>query len=436
MLFLRLLSTIIYVFMIRFSDIHLLYLRELRSALRERNIVVNSIIIPIFLYPLILWLIYTGISFVSGQTAGFTSRIMLKDLPEQHQQLKSDLESEKQIEIKFFTDPNVALKQGTLDVLVEFLPPLETSSKQEKIENNFRVRLNYDKSKDRSVAARARISEQISRYRDHYIEARARELSLPAEKLQQFWIENTNIASNRQMGQFILGLMLPMFLIIMLTMGGFYPAIDCTAGEREKSTWETLMTVATSRTNIVIAKYLYVATMSCMAGMLNLAAMIFSMKSILSPLLGERANNFSFEIPLSSIPIILLGTILLSLFTSAGMMILASFARTFKDGQSMASPFYIATFLPVTFLQVPGIEFTPLLASIPVVNVAMMFREAIAGTYHWLQIGITIVVEAACIFLALWLATTILKYEDFIMGSYDGSIGKFIKERLVAGGRR
>jgi sodium transport system permease protein len=416
--------------MIQWSDIRLLYLRELRSAMRERNIVVNSIIIPIFLYPLILWLIYTGISFVSGQTAGFTSRIMLKDLPEQHQQLKSDLEAEKQIELKNFDDPARAISQGRLDLLVEFLPPLENARK-ENFEDNFRVRLSYDKSKDRSNAARGRITEQISRYKDRYIEAKAKELGLPPEKLQQFWVETNNVASEQQMGRFILGLMLPMFLIIMLTMGGFYPAIDCTAGEREKSTWETLMTSATSRTNIVIAKYLYVATMSFTAGMLNLGAMVFSMKSVLSPLLGERASNFSFEIPLSSLPVIVLGAVLLSLFTSAGMMILASFARTFKDGQSMVSPFYIATFMPVMFLQVPGIEFTKLLAAIPIVNVAMMFREAIAGVYHWPQIGITILVEVACVSLALSLATTILKYEDFIMGSFDGSIVKFIKERLL-----
>src|SRR5437899_1522219 len=104
--------------MLRWSDIRLLYLRELRSAFRERNIVVNSIIIPIFLYPLILWLIYTGISFVSGQTAGFSSRVMLKDLPEQHQSLKGEFEAEKQVELKSFDDPHSAISRGSLDVLV------------------------------------------------------------------------------------------------------------------------------------------------------------------------------------------------------------------------------------------------------------------------------------------------------------------------------
>ena len=98
----------------------------------------------------------------------------------------------------------------------------------------------------------------------------------------------------------------------------------------------------------------------------------------------------------------------------------------------MVSPFYIATFLPVMFLQVPGIELTPRLALIPIVNVALVFREAVAGTYHWPLIGITIGVEVCCIALALWLAVLIIRYEDFMLGTYGGSFAKFLKERLFA----
>jgi len=71
------------------------------------------------------------------------------------------------------------------------------------------------------------------------------------------------------MGRFVLGLLLPVMLVIMLAMGAIYPAIDTTAGERENGTWETMMTTATSRENILVAKYLYVSTMSFVAGCLN-----------------------------------------------------------------------------------------------------------------------------------------------------------------------
>jgi sodium transport system permease protein len=116
------------------------------------------------------------------------------------------------------------------------------------------------------------------------------------------------------------------------------------------------------------------------------------------------------------------------------MMILASFARNYKEGQSMVSPFYVALIMPVLFLQAPGVEFTPEIALIPVANVMMMIREAFQGIYHWRSIGIALATEAACVVLALRIAMVVIRHEDFIMGSYHGSFGKFVKERLLRRG--
>jgi sodium transport system permease protein len=419
-------------------DIRLLYIRELRSALRERNIVVNSILLPIFLYPAMLWLIYTGFSFVGGQTQGYASRIMLKNFPAEHSLLRAELKENKQIELKSSSNSVADIKNGQLDLEAVFLPQ---DAKADSVKGNFRIQLRYDDSKDRSSVARDRFRNILWRYRDHFLESEAKNLGISSSQFQQFWVETKNVATSRQMGQMLLGMLLPVFLVIMLAVGCMYPAIDSTAGEREKSTWETLMTAATPRRNVIIAKYLYVATMASVAAILNVIAMMLTMKSILAPLLGVASEGFTFAIPFSSIPLILLVTVLLAMFIAAGMMILASFARTFKEGQSLVTPFYIATFMPVLFLQSPEIKFTATLALIPVVNVSMVFREAITGVYHWPLIGLTILVESLCIVLALWLAATILRYEDLMMGSYSGSFGKFLKERLLkkksdSGGKR
>lgn len=417
--------------MAAWGDIGLLYRRELRSALRERNIVVNNILLPVFLYPLLLWLTYSGITFVSGQTEGFASRVMLQGLPAAEQRLGDALRQDEQIEIRRSDDPFAAITNGTLDVLVDLLPAEGAAA---NLPDNFSVRLTYDDSKDRSSIALRRVSDAIRRYRDRYLEAQAQKLGIPSPQMQQFRVASKNLASSREMGGFLLGLMLPLILIIILAIGCIYPAIDSTAGEREKSTWETLMTAATARSNVVIAKYMYVATMTLGAGMLNLAAMLLSARAVIAPILGEeRMQDFSFGIPVGAVPLILFVMVLLALFISAGMMILASFARTFKEGQSLVSPLYMAIFIPVLFLQIPGIQFTPVLALIPVINVVMLFREAIVGVYQWPLIGMTIAVESLCVALSLWVATVVLQYEDFLIGSYDGSFGKFVKERLIKG---
>jgi sodium transport system permease protein len=408
-----------------FRDIRVLYLREIRSALRDRTIVTNSILLPIFLYPLMLWLVYTGITFVSGQNEELKSRIMLKNVPAAHGSLKKEFESDKSIVAITSADPAADIRAGTLDALVEFVPPKSPLP----IENNFETRITFDESRDQSNRAKTRIDQKISRYRDTYLEQQAAKLGLSREQFQNFWIDDKNVSSNRETGEFITVLM-PIFFIIMLAVGGMHPAIDATAGERENSTWETVMTFATSRTNVLVAKYLYVATMAFTAAFLNLFAMMASMGTLLAPMLHGGQSKL-LQIPLQSVPVILAGAVLLALFVSAGMMILASFASNYKEGQSMVGPFYIALIMPIMFLQAPGMEFTSRMALIPVANVTMMIREAMQGVYHWPLIGVTLAVEVVCVIIALRIAMLVIQHEDFVMGSYSGSFVKFAKERLL-----
>jgi sodium transport system permease protein len=399
--------------------------REMRSALRDRTIVTNSVLLPIFLYPLLIWLVVTGITFISGQNEELKSRVMLKDLPAAHSPLKQEFETDKSIVVSSSADPAEDIRRGALDALVEFL----SSQSNPAMDNNFEVRVTYDESRDQSNRAKIRIDQKISRYRDSYLEGQAVKLGVSREQFQNFWVDDENVSSNRQVGALMT--VLPIFFIIMLAVGAMHPAIDSTAGERENSTWETMMAAATSRANILIAKYLYVATMAFIAAFLNLFAMMASMGTVLAPLFQAGQGTSSLRIPLQSAPVILMGAALLALFVSAGMMIVASFARNYKEGQSMVGPFYIALIIPIMFLQTPGIAFTPRIALIPVANVMMMIREAIQGIYHWRLIGLTLSVESACVIVALRIALLIIHHEDFVMGSYHGSFVKFAKERLL-----
>jgi len=413
------------------KDIRTLYLRELRSALRERGIVVNSIIIPIVLYPLMIWLIYTGVTYVSGQTAELRSHIMVRNLPDAHLVLRRALEAEPGIDLEYSETPDADIRNGQLDLIIDFIQVQDAPA---LAEGNVGARVTYDASRDQSATARARAKRVIDRYRDGFIAREAEKLGISQTQFQGFRVDEVNVSTGREMGRFVLGLLLPIMLVVMLAMGAVYPAIDTTAGERENGTWETMMTAATSRSNILTAKFLYVATMSLMAGSLNVAAMLFTIRSNLIPLGGN--SRLTFSVQLESVPVLLAGAALLALFIAAGMMILAAFARTFKEGQSMVSPFMIAFVLPLMFIQSPSQEFTIRIALIPVVNVAMMFREAIQGQYNWGSIGITLGVEAVCIAVALKLATTIIEYEDFVTGSYSGTFMKFIGQRVLHRTRR
>ena len=445
--------------MLNLTDTGLVFLRELRGALRERSIVINVVLVPLFMYPVLLWLAYTGLSFVIGQTENFTARVMIVGDVGEDAALVREIQDADRVELvnrmesvdrldrmdqvdqadraETVDGPGSvtaapmeaaedAIRDGRLDLLVELA--LRDGGNAGDIE----VRFTGDSSKDRSRIAMSRVEDVVNRHRTTYLERAGRDRGLSGPAYQMIWIERENVSSSRDMGRFILGMAVPILVIIMLIVGGMYPALDATAGERERSTWETTLTAATDRVNVLAGKYLYVATLSTTAGMLNFLAMSLSMRTLMAPLLGDRIQDLSFTVPWSAVPLIVLVTILLALFVSALLMTVASFARTFKEAQSLAGPFVtVMVLVPAVFMQFPGLELTTWLACVPVINVCLVFREAIGGVYHWPQIGLTLLMEGLCIWIVLRFAAAVTRYEDIMTGSYEGGLTGFLKHRLL-----
>ena len=416
---------------LNWREVRILYQRELRGALRERAIVINSILIPILLYPLILWAAFTGIMFVEGQTEGFVSRITVAEWPKGHPGLQARFQRDKTLRLLELpmtaAEAERRIRNGGLDAFVQFLPATGTNS---ALAGNFQACITFGESRERSASARNRVSASLARYREDWIKREARARGVEAATWEQFTVLTANVASKKQMGAFLLGMVLPVLFVVMVAMGCFYPAVDATAGERERNTWETLMSTAAGRVSLVTAKYLYVTTMGGLAGLLNLAAMALTIKPIFAPLMARADDTFHFTVPLAAIPVMALGAVLLAGFISAGMMIFASFARTFREGQAMITPFYMLTLLPVAFLQTPGLHFSPGLAMVPIVNVTLMVRAALSGAFPILPISVTVAVSVAVIAAFLKLAACILQFEDVMLGSHNGSFRKFIQERL------
>lgn len=417
-------------------DIWILYRRELRSAMRERTIVVNSILMPIFMYPVLLWVMFTAIMFVSGLADRAHSRLVIIDPPSAHPALMDTLRSRESIEIRdgvIDADSAVVLiREGELDALVEFLPP---DAEAGALEDNFQVLVRYDRAVERSRRARGRVEGIVADYRNRWIVRETSDLAITDEERQQFRIVEDNVSSGRQMGALVLGMMIPLFLVLMVALGCFIPAIDSTAGERERSTWETLMTVSASRLSVVTAKYLYVATLGITAGMLNVIAMFVSLGAVMAPLLadaGVSAEAFQFSLPWMALPVMMVAAIALALFFAAAMMILAAFARSFKDGQAMVTPVYWLAMLPLLLGQQTDQTLTPTIAAIPVANAAMMIRDAINGVFLWPLIAETLAVLLVMVVACLFLARAVLQFEDLLLGSFDGSFWRFAKERLMS----
>ena len=411
-------------------DVGVLYWRELRGAMREKAIVLNSLLLPVILFPFILWAMFSGMTLMQGQTQGFVSRVAVQEWPKNHPRLHDLFERDEDFKLVSLGSVAVqeSLKNGEIDAFIEFLPATGPAA---ALNGNFKARVSFDESKERGASARRRVDELIKRYRADWLRREAVTRGVNMDDWHGFAVMSENVASKKQMGAFLMGLMLPLLFVVMVALGCFYSAVDTMAGERERNTWETLMSTAVSRKSIVTAKFLYVMTMGGLAGTLNAVTIVLTLKPILAPL-GDMGKAMDFTVPLGAIPMIGLSALLLAGLVAAVMLILASFARTFAEGQALITPFYSIVPLPLLFLQIPGLKFSILLALVPIANVTMMVRSALANEFPWLQISITVVESLLLIFLCLRLSNFILRFEDFVAGSFSGGVYKFLKQRAFA----
>jgi len=412
-----------------------LYRHEIRSALRERSILLTSIILPVVMYPTLLWVGFTGFYFLEGQAEAMNTRIGVSPVPEAHQALVDSLASDPRIEIREWGDNEQAaameIARGRLEALVESMPPGEGGG---ALDGNRTIRILYTEVREGSRSARNRIEQVTDAHGAQWIAELRRDLGVSDTVWADYAVVMTDQATAEDVTRFLLAMIVPLLTLIMVALAAFYPAIDATAGERERGTWETLMTVAAPRSNVATAKYLYVATFGAVGGLLNLAALALSIQWILSPMtngVGEEISQGGF--PLSAIPVIVAGTALLGLFVAAGMLVFAVFARDFKEGQSMITPFYIVILMPALFLQSPNLEFSTGLAAVPIVNVALLLRGAILGDIPFLSGLVTLLSMGVAVIAAVALAQFVMRREEVLLGTGQGGLWDFLTRTLRRG---
>lgn len=419
------------------GDVGALYAREVRSALRERTVLVNSVLLPVLLYPLLLWVQTSALVLIAGISEQTQSRIVLVDPPREHPALLDSMEADASIEIlSAAADPEEALgrlRAGDADAVLEFddvSAPAEAT-----LPRNFSVTLHYDRSVNRSRTALDRAQGILRSYRSAWVLEEGYARGLDSTALTPFEVETENVSSDEALGASLLGTLIPLFLVVSVALGCLVPAVDATAGERERGTWETLMSTPPSLGSIVTAKYLYVASFGATAGILNVAAVALTLGPVLAPLQSLDAENPFFSIQGISFTtgaalVMVAGAAALALFFAAAMMLLASFARTFKDGQALVTPVFYLALLPLILGRQSDLTLTPVIAAIPIANVAMAIRDAIHGVFSWPLLVETAVASGLLIYGCLALSRWVLQFEDFLLSGHGGSLWRFLRQQL------
>lgn len=211
----------------------------------------------------------------------------------------------------------------------------------------------------------------------------------------------------------MLATMIPLVLVLMTMAGAVYPAIDLTAGERERGTMEALIVSPTPTTVLLLAKYSAVVTVSLLTALANLAAMSVTLwaSGIGKLLFGDGLLS------LGVIGTVLALLVLFTMFFAALLLAVTSFAKSFKEAQAYLIPLMLLALTPGVMSLMPGIKFTGLLATVPLVNIVLLARQVLVGAAEWNTALVAIICNAVYALTALVVASRLFGSDASMQGS-------------------
>jgi sodium transport system permease protein len=277
-------------------------------------------------------------------------------------------------------DFRTAVKQKEINAALEFPVDFE---KKLRLDSTSEAIIYYDAAESRSGLARDKLKSRLAEYQDSLVTVRLLHRNIDRSMLHPIKINENNLASQQKMSGFMLGMFLPYMIVILAMIGAMYPAIDLTAGEKERGTLETILVTPVSRLDIATGKFLAVLTASGITVILAITSMSLSALWGFNQLGATAAEQVPMVIrPFSILLVFLLMVPLAAIFSSA-LLSVCLFAKSYKEAQSYVSPLMFLVILPAMVSFIPEIELSWGWAFVPIVNVSLAAREVLVGTFRW-----------------------------------------------------
>jgi sodium transport system permease protein len=210
----------------------------------------------------------------------------------------------------------------------------------------------------------------------------------------------------------VLGGLIPYFVIVLCLIGAMYPAMDLTAGEKERGTMETILCSPVSRTHLVLGKFLMVLTASlssAVLSMISMGATFAAGRGLMENFKQLGGTALPLQLSAGAMASVFFMVVPLAVLFSAALLTIALFAKSYKEAQSYLSPLTILVVLPAVISVLPGVELNAAFCFIPVLNISLISKELVAGTYHWGYI--VLIFTSSCVYAAAALALAIRLFQ-------------------------
>ncbi len=362
------------------SNVWTVYAKELRDSLRDRRAVISMFVVPTLVMPVLMLVAGAITAKVVKKAQDEVSPIVVvggADSPATVAALRADqrlrvVEAEGDFR-RMIADKRV---RAAVELPAGFEAALAAGEPAT-------VTLHHYEGEMKSGFGVGELERFFRELRERTVAERLEQRGLPAALVKPFLLERKNAAPPEKVGGNLVGGVVPYVIILLCFTGAMYPAIDLTAGEKERGTMETLLCSPVNRTALVLGKFFTVLTAS-------LATMACTLVSMVACILAGGALLFrgpGGPAALALDPLGVVGVFVMVLpmavLFAAVLLAVALFAKSHKEAQTYVSPMAIVIVLPAMIGMLPGVELNAKLALVPILNLTLACKEMLSGVWHW-----------------------------------------------------
>ena len=401
-----------------------LFKRELLDILRDKKTLVMMILVPIILYPLL----------IVGMTVLMTSIMASQEEKTYLVAFENDAALATEVERIF------AENEEDLTYKIEIVESADCKADLEALEldayvvsdTEGNIQIHYLSAKDNSATAMSVLQDAFDIYEDELREQRVTEAGLDVEAiLNPVQVENADLSTTEESIGNIIGSMMPFLIITVILMGAIYPAIDVTAGEKERGTLETLLTLPVTNFEMIMSKFLAVSTIACASAILNIFSMAGAMAFLVTSSFSAAAEDLNISIQFEEfIPGILFTIVVMMFFAllvTAVCMCTCVFAKNFKEANNYITPVMLVFMFGSYAPMLPDLELTVQTAAMPIVNVALMVEGLFQFNYNYALFAIVLFSNVAYSLLAIMVLGKIYNSEAVLFSEGLSSVKIFTK---------
>ncbi len=389
------------------SRVLILFKKEVLNAVRDRRTLYSTILFPLFIMPVLVLLPLLFIGQKVKKIEEQPSRICIIN-GDRFTSLTNSLKADTELTVVAVEDPQGSLRTGFIDCAVKIERGPVGDEPAE-------VTILFDQTKQESSGAATKVRLAMDQFSKNLTAARLKGLDIHPRILTPILLKRKNVATEKEMGGFIVGMIVGMMAVMGTITGGMLLAIDATAGEKERKTLEVLLASPASRNELVLGKFIAVVTMAIISVLLMSAgfAISFSFGMNLLARLGEGGMSLAVSGPV--IPLLLLSLLLVAAFVGSVEITISIFAKSFREAQNYLTPLTVVVVIPVILMQVISTHPPNWTFCVPLLNTILLIRELLMGTMDSAHILRTLVSSLIYALLAIRLAFNIFKKESAII---------------------